>query len=71
MLVFTKTNSGGTATVWFYDMQADGYSLDDKRTPLGNAERGTRNGERGTGNGDRWSEIRGQKTEDSCLSQRS
>jgi type I restriction enzyme M protein len=34
ILVFTKTNSGGTDYVWFYDMQADGYSLDDKRTPL-------------------------------------
>ena len=33
ILVFTKTNSGGTEDVWFYDMQADGYSLDDKRTP--------------------------------------
>jgi type I restriction enzyme M protein len=33
ILVFTKTNSGGTDHVWFYDMQADGYSLDDKRTP--------------------------------------
>ena len=33
ILVFTKTNSGGTDAVWFYDMQADGYSLDDKRTP--------------------------------------
>ena len=32
-LLFTKTNSGGTDHVWFYDMQADGYSLDDKRTP--------------------------------------
>ena len=32
-LLFTKTNSGGTEDVWFYDMQADGYSLDDKRTP--------------------------------------
>ncbi len=32
-LLFTKTNSGGTDNVWFYDMQADGYSLDDKRTP--------------------------------------
>ena len=30
---FTRTNSGGTDDVWFYDMQADGYSLDDKRTP--------------------------------------
>jgi type I restriction enzyme M protein len=34
ILLFTKTNSGGTDHVWFYDVQADGYSLDDKRTPL-------------------------------------
>ncbi len=34
ILVFTKTNSGGTDHVWFYDMQADGWSLDDKRQPL-------------------------------------
>jgi len=34
ILLFTKTNSGGTDKVWFYDMQADGFSLDDKRTPL-------------------------------------
>ena len=34
ILIFTKTNSGGTDNVWFYDMQADGYSLDDKRAPL-------------------------------------
>lgn len=34
ILIFTKTNSGGTDNVWFYDMLADGYSLDDKRTPL-------------------------------------
>ena len=33
ILLFTKTNSGGTDHVLFYDMQADGYSLDDKRTP--------------------------------------
>jgi type I restriction enzyme M protein len=33
ILFFTKTNSGGTDHVWFYDMQADGLSLDDKRTP--------------------------------------
>ena len=31
ILIFTKTNAGGTENVWFYDMQADGYSLDDKR----------------------------------------
>ena len=31
VLVFTKTGSGGTDKVWFYDMEADGYSLDDKR----------------------------------------
>ncbi|WP_319560717.1 class I SAM-dependent DNA methyltransferase [Marispirochaeta sp.] len=34
VLLFTKTNSGGTDTVWFYDMKADGLSLDDKRSPL-------------------------------------
>ena len=34
ILLFTKTNSGGTDNVWFYDMQADGYSLDDKRNSL-------------------------------------
>lgn len=34
ILLFTKTNSGGTDQVWFYDMQADGYSLDDKRNVL-------------------------------------
>jgi type I restriction enzyme M protein len=34
ILFFTKTNSGGTDNVWFYDVSADGYSLDDKRTPL-------------------------------------
>jgi type I restriction enzyme M protein len=33
IMIFTKTNSGGTDQVWFYDMKADGYSLDDKRTP--------------------------------------
>jgi type I restriction enzyme M protein len=32
VLFFTKTNSGGTEHVWFYHMQADGYSLDDKRS---------------------------------------
>ncbi len=34
ILIFTKTNSGGTDYVWFYDMRADGWSLDDKRQPL-------------------------------------
>lgn len=34
ILLFTKTNSGGTDHVWFYDVDADGWSLDDKRTPL-------------------------------------
>lgn len=34
ILFFTKTNSGGTDQVWFYDMKADGYSLDDKRAPV-------------------------------------
>ena len=34
VLIFTKTNHGGTDNVWFYDMQADGLSLDDKRSPV-------------------------------------
>jgi type I restriction enzyme M protein len=33
ILTFTKTNSGGTDFVWFYDVSADGWSLDDRRTP--------------------------------------
>ena len=39
ILLFTKTNSGGTDHVWFYDLEADGYSLDDKRTPLLDADK--------------------------------
>lgn len=34
IMIFTKTESGGTDKVWFYEMQADGYSLDDKRNEL-------------------------------------
>lgn len=34
ILIFTKTGHGGTDKVWFYDMTADGYSLDDKRTAV-------------------------------------
>lgn len=34
ILFFTKTNSGGTDNVWYYEVTADGWSLDDKRTPL-------------------------------------
>ena len=34
VLIFTKTGHGGTDKVWFYDMRADGFSLDDKRTPV-------------------------------------
>lgn len=34
VLLFTKTGAGGTDDVWFYDMQADGFSLDDKRQPV-------------------------------------
>ena len=34
ILVFTKTGAGGTEDVWFYDMQADGFSLDDKRSEI-------------------------------------
>ncbi len=36
ILIFTKTGVGGTDKVWFYDMKSDGFSLDDKRTDLGN-----------------------------------
>ncbi|QQO15152.1 SAM-dependent DNA methyltransferase [Bradyrhizobium diazoefficiens] len=39
IVLFTKTNSGGTEYVWFYDCQADGFSLDDKRNPLLSAEK--------------------------------
>ena len=38
VIVFTKTGAGGTDKVWFYDMQNDGYSLDDKRTALGGSD---------------------------------
>lgn len=34
ILIFTKTNAGGTDKVWFYDMKADGYSLDQRRTEV-------------------------------------
>ncbi len=34
ILVFTKTGAGGTENVWFYDMKADGFSLDDKRSKI-------------------------------------
>ena len=34
VLIFTKTGHGGTDKVWFYDMTADGFSLDDKRSPV-------------------------------------
>ena len=34
ILIFTKTGHGGTDNVWFYDMTADGFSLDDKRTAV-------------------------------------
>lgn len=34
ILLFTKTSSGGTDRVWFYEVEADGWSLDDKRQPL-------------------------------------
>ena len=38
VLVFTKTGAGSTDWVWFYDMQADGFSLDDKRTELAESD---------------------------------
>ena len=34
ILIFTKTGAGGTENVWFYDMTADGFSLDDKRAEI-------------------------------------
>lgn len=34
IIIFTKTGAGGTDKVWFYDMKADGYSLDDKRQAI-------------------------------------
>jgi type I restriction enzyme M protein len=34
IMIFTKTGSGGTDNVWFYHMEADGLSLDDKRQPI-------------------------------------
>lgn len=36
ILIFTKTGTGGTDSVWFYDMKSDGYTLDDKRDKLQN-----------------------------------
>jgi type I restriction enzyme M protein len=38
ILIFTKTGHGGTDNVWFYDMRADGFSLDDKRTPVSDSD---------------------------------
>lgn len=38
ILIFTKTNTGGTDNVWFYDMKADGYSLDQKRTEVAESD---------------------------------
>ena len=34
IILFTKTGTGGTENVWFYNMEAEGYSLDKKRTPI-------------------------------------
>lgn len=38
ILIFTKTGMGGTDNVWFYDMQTDGFSLDDKRNPISDSD---------------------------------
>ncbi len=38
ILIFTKTDHGGTDEVWFYDMTADGFSLDDKRVPVSDSD---------------------------------
>lgn len=40
ILIFTRTDSGGTDNVWFYDMQADGFSLDDKRQEITESDLG-------------------------------
>lgn len=70
ILFFTKTNSGGTDHVWFYDMRQDGFSLDDKRTPqpdksdladILNRWNGMRNGEGGMVN----AELERSRTEQS------
>ena len=39
ILIFTKTESGGTENVWFYDMRSDGWSLNDQRRPLLNLKK--------------------------------
>ena len=38
IMIFTKTGNGGTDNVWFYDMKSDGFSLDDKRSPVDNSD---------------------------------
>lgn len=38
ILLFTKTGVGGTGDVWFYDVRADGFSLDDKRNPIAESD---------------------------------
>lgn len=38
ILIFAKTNHGGTDNVWFYDMKNDGFTLDDKRSPLSESD---------------------------------
>jgi type I restriction enzyme M protein len=43
ILIFTRTDSGGTENVWFYDMEADGFSLDDKRTELDSSKHANNN----------------------------
>jgi type I restriction enzyme M protein len=73
ILLFTKTNSGGTDHVWFYDVEADGWSLDDKRTPLLSEEKlgatAALTAEEHAKNNlpdvlARWEKVRGQRTED-------
>lgn len=48
ILLFTKTSSGGTDCMWFYDVEADGWSLDDKRAPNNLPDALTRWAERNT-----------------------
>jgi type I restriction enzyme M protein len=72
ILFFTKTNSGGTDQVWFYDMRADGFSLDDKRSPQPDTSdlpdiltRWNTRGERTKGT--EWSEVERKRTDQSFL----
>ena len=53
IVFFTKTGAGGTDDVWFYDVRSDGFSLDDKRTPLESSDLDDVRA--------RWSDLAGEK----------